>query len=66
VGNGCTTRAGIGPLLGAAGEDRGEVAVDVQDGHVVGAACQACGNTDFVVLVEGKNQFWPVDAGRVY
>lgn len=45
--------------------DRGNIGVDVKDGQVTGAVCLACGNTDFVVLVEGKDQFWPVPSSQV-
>ena len=45
--------------------DRGYIGVDVKDGKVTGAACLACGNTDFVVLVEGKDQFWPVPSSNI-
>jgi len=45
--------------------DRGNIGVDVKDGQVVGAACLACGNTDFVVIVEGKDQFWPMPSANI-
>lgn len=45
--------------------DRGNIAVDVKNGEITGAVCLACGNTNFVVLCEGKNVFWPVPKANV-
>ena len=44
---------------------QGNVLVTVEDGAVVRAACGACGNDQWVVLVEGRNDFWPVPAANV-
>lgn len=43
----------------------GNITVIVKDGQVAGAVCPTCGSKDFVVLVEGTNDFWPVPKENV-
>jgi hypothetical protein len=45
--------------------DRGNIGVEVRQGQIVAARCLACGNSDFVVVVEGKDEFWPVPRSQV-
>lgn len=39
---------------------KGNITVMVKGGEVTGALCPTCGSQSFVVLVEGKDEFWPV------
>lgn len=47
------------------GKDRGNVGVEVEAGQVTGVRCLACGRTDFAVLVEGNNEFWPIASDKI-
>ena len=44
---------------------QGNITVVVKDGEVAGAVCPTCGSKSFVVLVEGRDVFWPVPEDHV-